>query len=196
MYSCDTAVPHLHEPKQRQVHVPCPLVGKISLDVNLRHFLSSDNRILTNKTNNMNIIDFHKQEIKLYAVNATLSDCAKDEHDMYGALGMSDEARSLMDETNKFKVRTLRLKRITKSKNINNESYEIWADCYYDNKLDAEHIFCEYYVKCHGIDYYIDSLLINHPNFDVDLDNLKEKNDLKLFLLNKFNDFNDCINIS
>lgn len=137
----------------------------------------------------MKSIDFHKQEIKLYAINATLSDCVKDRHDMYAALGMSDEARSLMDETNKFKVRTLRLKRITKSKNINNESYEIWADCYYDNKLDTEHIFCEYFIKCRSFAYYIDCLLINHPSCDVDSDNLKEKNELKLFLLSNFNDF-------
>lgn len=137
----------------------------------------------------MNIINFHKQEINLYAINATLSDCVKDEHDMYGALGMSDEARSLMDESNKFKVRTLRLKRITKSKNINNESYEIWTDCYYDNKLDTEHIFCEYYIKCHSVDYYIDNLLINYPKNDVDSDTLQEKNELKQFLLSYFNDF-------
>lgn len=149
----------------------------------------------------MESIDFHKQEIKLYAVTATLSDCVKDEHDMYGALGMSDEARSLMDESNKFKVRTLRLKRITKSKNVNNESYEIWTDCYYDNKLDTEHIFCKYYIKCHGLDYYIDDLLINHPKYDVDSDTLQEKNELKLFLLSNFNDFceqygNDINNLS
>ena len=137
----------------------------------------------------MNIIDFHKQEIKLYAVNLTLSDYAKDQHDMYCSLGMSDEARSLMDETNKFKVRTLRLKRITKSKNINNESYEIWADCYYDNKLDTEHIFCKYFIKCHSFAYYIDCLLINHPKCDVDSDTLQGKNELKQFLLSNFNDF-------
>lgn len=137
----------------------------------------------------MKSIDFHKQEIKLYAINATLSDYAKDKHDMYGALGMSDEAKSLMNETNKFKVRTLRLKRITKSKNINNESYEIWADCYYDNKLDTEHIFCEYYVKCHSFAHYIDCLSINHPNCDVDSDIIQEKNELKQYLLRNFNDF-------
>ena len=137
----------------------------------------------------MNIIDFHKQEINLYAINATLSDFAKDRHDMYGSLGMSDEARSLMDETNRFKVRTLRLKRITKSKNINNESYEIWTDCYYDNKLDAEHIYCEYYVKWHGFAHFIDSLFINHPKRDIDSDTLQEKNELKQFLLSYFNDF-------